>query len=216
MSLTASPNHDGSLICSQAAVTSSGIERHKLYRWFRDSDGNLSPVGGTSAGSPAFAGIVAILNQATQSGGLGNVNPTLYSLGGTGAFHDITTGNNIVPCTSGTPAGGSASLRCPTSAPFQIGYSAAAGYDLVTGLGSVNANVLATSWPGFDLDPGLFHGGHSGKHRITGTGRDFNRDPDSNQRLCRHGGPRLCPDASLNYCRSHLQHSRVGFAERIE
>lgn len=149
VSLTGSPNHDGSLICSQAAVTQGGSTATSCSAGFRDSDGNLSPVGGTSVGSPAFAGIVAILNQATQSGGLGNINPTLYSLGGTGAFHDITTGNNIVPCTSGTPAGGSASLRCPTSAPFQIGYSAAAGYDLVTGLGSINANALATSWPGF-------------------------------------------------------------------
>ncbi|MBZ5653054.1 MAG: S53 family serine peptidase [Acidobacteriia bacterium] len=159
VSLTASPNHDGSLVCSQAAVTSSGSSATSCSAGFRDSAGNLSPVGGTSVGAPAFAGIVAILNQATQSGGLGNINPTLYSLGGTGAFHDITTGNNIVPCTSGTPTGGSASLRCPTSAPFQIGYSAAAGYDLVTGLGSVNANVLATSWPGFVLTPNFSVGG---------------------------------------------------------
>jgi len=159
VSLTASPNHDGSLICSQAAVTSSGSSATSCTSGFRDSAGNLSPVGGTSVGSPAFAGIVAILDQATQSGGLGNINPTLYSLGGTGAFHDITTGDNIVPCTSGTPSGGSASLRCPTSAPFQIGYSAAAGYDLVTGLGSVNANVLATTWPGFVLTPDYSVGG---------------------------------------------------------
>ncbi len=159
VSLTASPSHDGSLICSQAAVTSGGSSATSCSSGFRDSLGNLSPVGGTSVGSPAFAGIVAILNQATQSGGLGNINPTLYSLGGTGAFHDITTGDNIVPCTSGTPTGGSASLRCPTSAPFQIGYSAAAGYDLVTGLGSINANVLATTWPGFVLTPDYSVGG---------------------------------------------------------
>ena len=77
-------------------------------------------VGGTSVGAPAFAGIVAILNQATQSNGLGNINPTLYSLAAShaDAFHDITTGNNIVPCTQG-------STGCPASAPFQIGFSAA-------------------------------------------------------------------------------------------
>ncbi len=42
-------------------------------------------------GAPAFAGIVAILNQATQSGGSGNINPTLYSLAVSKptAFHDI-------------------------------------------------------------------------------------------------------------------------------
>jgi len=152
VSLTASPNHDGSLICSQAAVTSSGSSATSCTAGFRDSLGNLSPVGGTSVGSPAFAGIVAILNQATQSGGLGNINPTLYSLGGTGAFHDITTGNNKVPCTTG-------STGCPSGANPMIGYNAAAGYDLVTGLGSVNANVLATSWPGFVLTPNFSMGG---------------------------------------------------------
>ena len=104
---------------------------------FRTADGNLDVVGGTSVGAPAFAGIVAILNQATQSSGLGNINPTLYSLAVSkpSAFHDITTGNNIVPCTSG-------STGCPATAPFQIGFSAGTGYDLVTGLGSVDANVL--------------------------------------------------------------------------
>jgi subtilase family serine protease len=158
VSLTASPNHDGSLICSQAAL---GTTATSCVSGFRDSAGNLSPVGGTSVGAPAFSGIVAILNQATQSSGLGNINIPLYALAGTtpSAFHDITTGNNIVPCTSGTPTSGAASVRCPTSAPFQIGYSAGADYDLVTGLGSVDANVLATSWPGFVLTPDFSVGG---------------------------------------------------------
>jgi subtilase family serine protease len=158
VSLTASPNHDGSLICSQAAV---GTSATSCVSGFRDSAGNVSPVGGTSVGAPSFAGIVAILNQATQSSGLGNINTTIYSIAGTtpSAFHDITSGNNIVPCTSGTPTSGAASVRCPTSAPFQIGYNAGAGYDLVTGLGSVNANVLATAWPGFVSSPNFSLGG---------------------------------------------------------
>jgi len=92
---------------------------------------------------------------------LGNINTTIYSIAGTTptAFHDITSGNNIVPCTSGTPTSGAASVRCPTTAPLQIGYSAGAGYDLVTGLGSVNANVLATAWPGLVLTPDFSVGG---------------------------------------------------------
>src|ERR1700730_11324467 len=145
VSLNGAPNHDGSLICSQGSCVSG----------FRASNGTLNVVGGTSVSVPTFAGIVAILNQATQSGGASNINPTLYSLAASkpSAFHDITTGNNIVPCTSGTPTTGSAALRCPTTAPFQIGYSAGTGYDLVTGLGSINANVLATSWPGFVVTP---------------------------------------------------------------
>jgi subtilase family serine protease len=134
VTLSASPLHDSTLICSAGHCISG----------FRASDGSLNAVGGTSVGAPSFAGILAILNQGTQSGGLGPINPTLYSLAVSKptTFRDITTGNNIVPCTSG-------STGCPSSAPLQIGFSAGTGYDLVTGLGSVDANVLVTSWPGF-------------------------------------------------------------------
>jgi subtilase family serine protease len=134
VTLSASPSHDPTLICSLGSCVSG----------FRASDGSLNVVGGTSVAAPAFAGIVAILNQATQSAGSSNINPTLYTLAVSKptAFHDITTGNNIVPCTSGSP-------NCPATAPLQIGFSAGTGYDLATGLGSVDANVLVTSWPGF-------------------------------------------------------------------
>jgi len=160
LSLTSSPNHDSSLICSQAFFAPATTPT-SCSAGFRASDGSLASVGGTSVASPAFAGIVAILNQATQSAGLGNINPTLYTLAAStpSAFHDITAGNNIVPCTSGTPTTGSASLRCPTTAPFQFGYSAAAGYDLVTGLGSIDAHVLVTSWPTFVSTPDFSVGG---------------------------------------------------------
>ena len=99
--------------------------------------------GGTSAAAPAFAGIVALVNQyqvlngvSTQYG-QGNINPNLYSIARNtaGVFHDITVGNNIVPCLAST-------LNCPAGT---LGYSAAAGYDLVTGLGSVDAFNLAVS-----------------------------------------------------------------------
>jgi subtilase family serine protease len=151
VSLTASPNHDPSLICSQAFIGSTTPT--SCSAGFRSSDGTFTAVGGTSVGAPAFAGILALLNQATQSAGLGNINPTLYSFAGTGAFHDITTGDNIVPCTSGTPATGPASAKCPTTAPFQIGFKSGVGYDLVTGLGTVNTHTLVTSWPGFVATP---------------------------------------------------------------
>jgi subtilase family serine protease len=157
VTLSASPFHDSTLICSLGSCVNG----------FRDSAGNLNVVGGTSVGAPAFAGIVAILNQGThlnqvtQLGGSGNINPILYSLqvSTPTAFHDITTGNNIVPCTSGTPTTGPAASRCPTSTPFQIGFSAGTGYDLVTGLGSVDANVLLTAWPGFGTTPDFSIGG---------------------------------------------------------
>ena len=49
-------------------------------------------------------------------------------------FHNITAGNNIVPCTQGTP-------NCSTG---RLGYNATPGYDLATGLGSVDAYNLVT------------------------------------------------------------------------
>jgi uncharacterized protein (TIGR03437 family) len=102
--------------------------------------------GGTSVSTPVFAGIVALLNQylvaskAQSKPGLGNINPTLYHLAisAPSAFHDITVGDNIVPCTPG-------SKDCGAS--LQFGYKAGPGYDQVTGLGSVNAYNLVMQWP---------------------------------------------------------------------
>ncbi len=99
--------------------------------------------GGTSASTPVFAGIITLLNQyqgPNSQGvyGQGNINPTLYQLAQTvpGIFHDITSGNNIVPCQIGTP-------DCTTGS---FGYYAGPGYDPVTGLGSVDAYEFVTQW----------------------------------------------------------------------
>jgi hypothetical protein len=97
--------------------------------------------GGTSASAPAFAGILAlvnhyqVLNGVPAQYGQGNINPNLYSIARNtaGVFHDITSGNNVVPCLTST-------LNCPAGT---LGYTAATGYDLVTGLGSVDAFNLA-------------------------------------------------------------------------
>ncbi len=109
-------------------------------------NGKTFSVGGTSAPTPIFAGIAAILNQyLVQNGtlaspGLGNINPNLYSLAqnAPGAFHDITTGNNIVTVTTGRGRG----------AGTPIGYNAGPGYDQVTGLGSVDIYNLFQAWTG--------------------------------------------------------------------
>jgi len=98
--------------------------------------GQAGLYGGTSAAAPVFAGIIALVNQHEQSSGQGNINPNLYRLAQTTIFHDITTGNNIVPCVSGTP-------DCTTGS---FGYSAGIGYDPVTGLGSIDAYNLVTEW----------------------------------------------------------------------
>jgi subtilase family serine protease len=139
VTIAASADHDGYLLCTSGSCA-NGIVNDTFI------------AGGTSASSPVFAGIVTLLNQyLVKNGliskpGLSNINPTLYQLakGNPSAFHDIATGNNIVPCTPGTPAGYPASQQCPAAAQF--GYSAAAGYDLVTGLGSVDAYNLVTGW----------------------------------------------------------------------
>jgi hypothetical protein len=138
--------------------------------------GQLALVEGTSAATPTFAGILALVNQyqlangeQTQSG-QGNINPNLYSLAQTAAnvFHDITTGNNIVPCRLGTPG---------CSAAGMLGYAAGPGYDLVTGLGSVDgynlAGALATQWsiPAITLlNPSNVIAGGTFTLAVTGTG----------------------------------------------
>ena len=94
-------------------------------------NGSFYSVGGTSAAAPAFAGLMALAVQ-KENARLGNVNPVLYTLGtkqaggGAAVFHDITAGNNSVPGLTG--------------------YSAGAGYDLGTGLGSVDAAQLINHW----------------------------------------------------------------------
>lgn len=137
VALTASPDHDGYIVCN-AGSCASGVGSNPLFI-----------VGGTSASTPVFAGIVTLLNQFLGSNGLGNINPTLYQLAqntSNGVFHDVTTGNNIVPCTPGTPSTFPTSLQCPKSAQF--GYNAGVGYDQVTGLGSVDAHALAVNFSG--------------------------------------------------------------------
>jgi subtilase family serine protease len=111
-----------------------------------EQEGGLYLVGGTSASSPSFAGIMALINQHTGTRN-GNPNSRLYPLAVLApntVFHDVTSGTNAVPC-----AGGSSG--CSTKAPstnigHMNGYSAGAGYDLATGLGSVDANNLASYW----------------------------------------------------------------------
>jgi len=146
LALNASADHDGYLFCSEDGANGSIVAT--CTSGFRTgAGGNLTVVGGTSAAAPTFAGIVALMNgylvnNGFQSSfGIGNANPNLYYIAANNpaAMNDVQSGNNIVPCTQGT-------LDCPGTAPFQFGFSAGVGYDQVTGLGSVNANTLATAW----------------------------------------------------------------------
>jgi subtilase family serine protease len=131
-------------------------------------------VGGTSASSPAFAGIMALINQ--NNGRQGNANPVLYKIAATAgqscnsstealsgspcAFNDVTKGNNSVPCTGNSPNCSSKiantnGVLVSTASPTTPAWTTATGYDLATGLGSVNVTNLATQWP---LAVGNFHG----------------------------------------------------------
>jgi subtilase family serine protease len=101
--------------------------------------------GGTSTAAPAFAGILALVEQKTGSR-LGQAAKELYALyngsHSSAVFHDTTVGNNSVPCTSGTP-------NCVEDTAgyfFESGYNTTTGYDLATGLGSVDVKQLLTYW----------------------------------------------------------------------
>ena len=130
LSLNASSIHDTLLVCVQGSCVNG----------FRKADQTLSVVGGTSAAAPTFAGIVALINQQMKTpAGQGNINPILYPMAATSpaAFHDITVGNNKVPCQAG-------STGCPSGG--EIGYDATVGYDQASGLGSIDAFNLVTAW----------------------------------------------------------------------
>jgi hypothetical protein len=129
-------------------------------------------VGGTSASAPTFAGIMALVNQKMAAQGLsarqGNANYALYKLaaqngascnsstvaltGNSCIFYDITQGNNSVPCNPNTPncgaapAGGGYGVLVDPNNPGNPAWLTTAGYDMATGLGSVNADSLVNQW----------------------------------------------------------------------
>jgi subtilase family serine protease len=139
LSLTASADTDPYLLCYWNSCTGGPI-----------TSNSFMPVGGTSASAPSFAGVMALVNQKMKSR-QGLVNAILYRLAAsqpypkcdgsnvktppesTCVYNDITSGNNAVP---GEPNYGLAGAL----------YQAGAGYDLATGLGSVNVANLVNNW----------------------------------------------------------------------
>jgi hypothetical protein len=123
---------DGKRDIPDVSLTSAGHDGYLIIQGHTATVQGLFSLGGTSAASPSFAGLMSLIVQKT---GLrqGNANTVLYpmakaQLAGTGvaAFHDVTSGNNSVPGVTG--------LTCGT------------GYDEVTGLGSVDGAVLVNNW----------------------------------------------------------------------
>jgi len=88
-------------------------------------------VSGTSASSPALAGLLSLINEqrlAQGLGALGFLNPLLYRAATVApqVFNDVTEGSN----------------RCTNAYCCQFGWPAAPGYDLSTGLGSINFGLF--------------------------------------------------------------------------
>ena len=131
VALNADPDHDGYLFCTQGSC---------VVGFRASTNGTLSVVGGTSASTPSFAGILALVEQKIGTS-IGNANPVIYALANStyynNVFHDVTVGNNESPCKAG-------STDCPLGG--DIGYTAGVGYDLTSGWGSVNAFNLANCW----------------------------------------------------------------------
>jgi subtilase family serine protease len=99
-------------------------------------EGQYYYAGGTSQSSPLWAGMMALLNQAVGSP-QGSPNPFLYQMGinqyknnGPKVYVDITSGNNnVAPVSPCIPSG-------------VTGYSAAVGYDPVSGWGVPDLTVI--------------------------------------------------------------------------
>ena len=133
-------------------------------------------IGGTSSAAPAFAGVMALVNQKESmvSGPKrqGNANYVLYALANaqqkqglncnstTGPvsgcpFNDVTRGNNSVPCysemtncasTNPNPYGVLEPTDTTGKLTGTIAYNAGTGYDLATGLGTINVANLVANW----------------------------------------------------------------------
>ena len=124
-----------------------------------DPNGTIVGIGGTSASTPAFAGIMALIDQKTGSR-QGNPNYILYSLAAkqsasgcnsssspasTCVFYDVTSGTIAMPCFTGSTSDCHTNVK---SDQFGVltGYATTAAYDLATGLGTVNATNLVNAW----------------------------------------------------------------------
>ena len=122
---------DGQRDIPDVSLSSAGHDGYIIVQGHTTGTTGLGAVGGTSAASPSFAGLMALVVQKTGAA-QGNANPVFYSMGqnqfggGIAVYHDTTSGNNTVPGVAG--------------------FSAGVGYDLATGWGSVDASKMVNFW----------------------------------------------------------------------
>lgn len=182
ISLFASDGFNGSfyILCEMDANTGTGSSTSScdLNSPFLDFQG----AGGTSGSSPAFAGIMAMVNQKTGQR-QGNANYVLYKLAAQSGlsctsnaaavtnpacvFYDVnnTTGlgkqsNISVACQGGTPncsntstASGQFGVLVNPNSTSSPAWNTGPGYDMATGLGSVNATNLVNDWSSVSFSP---------------------------------------------------------------
>ena len=111
-----------------------------------NGDLTIGLAAGTSASSPAMAGIMALIEQ--KYGAQGQADYILYPLAAQhpSAIHAIATGSKIVPCKQGSPDCTLSTATDNTEGDYTFGYHASQGFDMATGLGSVDASLLFNNW----------------------------------------------------------------------
>ena len=160
---------DGFLSNSAYLICVSNATVDSQCAYSSNQEPTAQEVGGTSVATPAMAGIMALINQKTGAA-QGSPNAELYKLAasqtysscsaerGSGApvtnstcmFNDIDQGTNAMPCDYSayvtTPSPNCTIKHSGDYIGILSGYSAGAGYDLATGLGSLNVTNVVNAW----------------------------------------------------------------------
>lgn len=149
LALNASPDDDGYLLCVEGSCQTSVLNGQTVLE-------QASIIGGTSASAPAMAGIMALVEQKNGAyqgqadyifyklaamDSLSTCNSSVLTNPGQATnciFNDITLGSNSDP---GLPGYGTPSAQ----------WVAGTGYDLATGLGTVNAANMVAQWSNITL-----------------------------------------------------------------
>ena len=134
------------LVCTDDTEQDGSVTVTEDCQAQSNGDSYFAGFGGTSTAAPAFAGMLALVEQ-KEGGRLGtDAAAQLYDLyNGSNAssiFHDVTVGNNSVPCVSGT-------TDCSENTAgyyYETGYNTGTGFDLATGMGSVDVKELVAYW----------------------------------------------------------------------
>jgi subtilase family serine protease len=104
---------------------------------------------GTSAAAPDMAGITVLLDQELGAA-QGNLNPRIYGMAATvpAAFHDVTVASSgVTGCAVTTPSMCNNSIPSPTALTGgQTGFLVNAGYDEVTGWGSLDVSQFINNF----------------------------------------------------------------------